>query len=305
VEGPLRSFAAALILASTLTAAPAGLAARGAAEDDGRLVVGAVQFAASQEVYRSLPSFHRAVDRALDRVETEARRRGRPLDLVVFPEYTSAFLAFSRIPPEKRRAVQANPAAHRDLIRRAVESTRRDVRVFWSETARRRGYAILAGTTLVVDGDGGFRNRALLFSRRGELVHRQDKAFPGAPEAAVLDLETGDPSAVDAFRIDGRPIVLTICRDTYHAVWERVLPPADLWIDIKANELPYTRDYYDGALPSRLPSSPTDHGLTVSLAGEMLGYRFSGPTEFLDDSERKSATGPWEENGVLVVELPY
>ncbi|MDT8296650.1 MAG: hypothetical protein RQ801_00005, partial [Spirochaetaceae bacterium] len=167
-----------------------------------------------------------------------------------------------------------------------------------------RGYAVLAGSTLVVGPNGGIRNRALLFDRNGTLQWTQDKSFPGVPETELLDLAAGRIEDAESFVVDGRHIVATICRDTYNDVWEEVLPPADLWIDIKANELPYTPEYYDEALAERLPDSPIDRGLTVSLAGEILGFRFSGPTEYLYDIGPVAGTDPWAENAILIVMYP-
>ncbi|MCK5251053.1 MAG: hypothetical protein KAJ98_13870 [Spirochaetaceae bacterium] len=284
---------------------PAVLFARADADTDGYLTVGAVQFAVSREIYSSLESFRSAVVNTLDRLEAEAALTapGRPLNLAVFPEYISAFPGLSYLSDEETSALAADPAGSRRLTARALAMAEPEVISMWKELSRERDYAILAGSTLILDTDGNMRNRALLFSAEGELIWTQDKVFPGDPEVSLLNLKTGRIDDARSFEIDGFNFVTTICRDTYHDGWEKALPEAHLWIDIKANELPYTRAYYDEALPDRLPGSPTDAGLTVSLSGKILGFVFTGPTEFMNDSGVIAATDPYEENAVLVVSL--
>lgn len=286
--------------------APSVILARADAETDRYLTVGAVQFAVSDEIYNSKESFRAAVEKTLDRLEAEAASTvpGRLLNLAVFPEYSSAFLGLSYLSGDEASALAADPAGSRPLIARALAMAEPELISLWSELSRERGYAILAGSTLILDTDGNIRNRALLFSAEGELVWTQDKVFLGAPEVNLLNLTSGRIDNARSFEINGFSFVTTICRDTYHDGWEEALPEADLWIDIKANELPYTRVYYDGALPERLPNSPTDAGLTVSLSGKILGFRFTGPTEFMDDNGIIAATNPYEKNAILVISVP-
>ena len=241
---------------------PVLLFARAEAETDRYLTAGAVQFAVSEEIYNSKESFRAAVEETLDRLEAEAASTvpGRPLNLAVFPEYTSAFLGLSYLSDKETSALAADPAGSRPLILQAIGKAEPEVFSIWKELSRERGYAILAGSTLILDTEGGIRNRALLFSAEGELVWTQDKVFPGAPEVSLLNLETGRIDNARSFEINGFSFVTTICRDTYHNEWEEALPEAHLWIDIKANEHPYTRACYDGALPERLPNSPIDAG---------------------------------------------
>jgi len=284
------------------------LSARAAAEPEKSLVTGAVQFAVSREVYTSPESFRRAIETALDNLEAEAFAIGSsPLNLAVFPEYTSAFLGLSFLSPEEITALSADPAGNRFLMSWALRMAEPQIISIWSEISRERAYAILAGSTLILDTDGNIRNRALLFSAEGELIWTQDKVFPGDPEVNLLKLKSGRISDARPFEINGYKIVTTICRDTYHQEWEKALPEAHLWIDIKANELPYTRAYYNGALAERLPNSPTGNGLTVSLSGSIMGFTFTGPTEYLKDNGKSSriisSTGAENKNAVLVIAL--
>jgi len=269
------------------------------------LTVGAVQFAVSEEVYQSMDTFRAAVEGSLYRLEAQAASifAGRKLNLAVFPEYTSAFPGLSFLSPEEIDIITTDPADNRFLIGWALRMAEPELITMWSELSRKHGYAILAGTTLILDTDGNIHNRALLFSPDGTLIWTQDKVFPGAPEVSLLKLKTGNISDAQPFDIGGFRIVTTICRDTYHEEWETALPEADLWIDIKANELPYTREYYRKALGERLPDSPTDKGLTVSLSGEILGFNFSGPTEYLNDEGVIRSTDPSERNALIILAI--
>ena len=295
-----------LFLIILLFAAPGELFSRASAESDGFFTFGAVQFAVSEEIYSSGDSFRNAVNTALDRLEAEAAvsAGSRPLDLAVFPEYTSAFLGLSYLSKTETSTLAADPAENYGLIQRAIRKAEPDILAVWSEISRERDYAILAGSTLIIDPEGRIRNRALLFSPEGELVWTQDKVFPGALELSLLNLQTGRVSDASTFDIGGFRIVTTICRDTYNPIWEQSLPDADLWIDIKANELPYTREYYSQALPARLPGSPIDIGLTVSLAGELLRFRFTGPSELMNDAGLIYSTNPYINNELMVISLP-
>ena len=288
---------------------PGILSARAAAEPENSLTIGAVQFAISEEVYNSTESFRSAVEASLNKLEIKAASTGKSsLNLAVFPEYTSAFLGLSFLSPQEINSLTADTADNRLLVGWALRMAEPQIITIWSGIARERGYAILAGTALILDTDGDIRNRALLFSPEGELIWTQDKVYPGAPEVNLLNLKTGKIFDAYPFEINGFKIVTTICRDTYHQEWEEALPEADLWIDIKANELPFTREYYDKALPERLPDSPTDAGLTVSLSGEILGFSFTGSTEYLVDDGFSSSiietTDPYKENAVLILNIP-
>lgn len=282
---------------------PEALGARSASEDDGFLTIGAIQFAVSREVYSSTDSFRTALIRALDTVEAQAVDDGVFPDLIVFPEYTSAFLGLSVLSDEQIAAFAADPAGNRRIVAEAISRTNQDMMDIWMEISAAKPYAILTGSHLNVDSKGNIRNRALVFDS-GQIIWSQDKVFPGLPEIRILQLTTGVVEDAIAFEVDGFSIVTTICRDTYNEIWETTLPEADLWIDIKANELVYTQEYYDEALTARLPGSPIDRGLTVSLSGEILGFRFTGPTEYLYNSGPIAGTDPYAENAVLVLRLP-
>lgn len=223
----------------------------------GALTLGAVQFEVSPSVYEDSESFEREVEYWLDACDRA--------DLVIFPEYTSTFTA----------AFISSDISLESIIS-SSDRVRSYLDQFWGAQAEERGIWILAGTYLEGE-DGQLYNTALLYSPQGECVLAQRKCFLGDPEIHY-GLSPGSMEIAKPFSIHGIDIALTICRDTYHKEWDTHFPNADFWIDIKANELPYSEEYYHGALPSRLPASPVNKGLTVSLVGSMLDYNFQGLT---------------------------
>jgi predicted amidohydrolase len=233
-------------------------------EAPGEITIAAVQLHVAPELYVQPGAFSEHARRLMSAAGAA--------DLYVFPEYAAAFLGLRRL-----RGESAGDVPSRAEVVRAARSAEPQIHALWARLAAERGAYILAGTALVARGDRLY-NRALLYAPDGRLVWWQDKAFPGAPETELLQLDRGSPDDASSFTIGGVRIAVTICRDTYHKLWETRFPNADVWIDIKANELPYTEEYYRGALPARLPNSPVDSGLTVSLVGSVFGYTFSGPS---------------------------
>ena len=273
---------------------------------DRTLVVAAIQFAVSPEIVESPDTYRLALEASLD--DLNRLTGDNPVDLVVFPEYCSAFLGWAFLNDRERDELIRNPAGSRSLIVEAVQKAEPFLETIWGNLARKHDLAILAGTALVAEesADGSeteIYNRAHLYSADGELVWTQDKVFPGLPEESILGLETGEAADAVPFEIDDQSVVVTICRDTYNEVWESRFDNADLWIDIKANELPYTDEYYDAALAERLEDSPIDRGLTVSLAGHFLGYRFTGITEYFVDDKSVASTRPVAPGAIMVVSI--
>jgi len=211
-------------------------------------------------------------------------------DMVIFPEYTSAFTA----------SFIAADSSFPEVLR-ASEDVRAYLDGFWGREARERGIWILAGTYLEGE-NGSLYNTALLYSPAGDCVRTQRKCFLGDPEKDY-GLSAGAMSDVKTFRVEEIEMALTICRDTYNSLWENHFTRGDIWVDIKANELNYSKEYYSGALPSRLPHSPVDKGLTVSLVGEFLGYRFEGKTLLHHNAEIDLATASFTKGSVLLLPL--
>lgn len=238
------------------------------------LVVGAVQFEVSPEIYQSGESFRTAIEEKIALLD-EA-------DFIIFPEYTSVYAGYLFV---------------NNLSREEITRTAPRVKEFldkeWGALAKKYNKYILAGTYYAVEGDKIF-NRALIYGPKGALFHYQDKVYLGAIEENEIGIDEGDINQAVPFTIKGKTFFLTICRDTYNESWESIVPPVDLWIDIKANELPYTQEYYNEALPSRLPNSSADLGLTVSLTGSIGGYKFEGYSSLRNDQNQLQATTSYE-----------
>ncbi len=238
------------------------------------LVIGAVQFEVSPQIYSSGEAFRQAIEDKIIRLD-EA-------DFIIFPEYTSVYAGYLFINSLSREEITRTEPKVREFLDRE-----------WGRLARKYGKYILAGTYYAVEGDKIY-NRALIYGPEGALYHTQDKVFLGDIEINAVGLDRGDIDNAVPFTIRGKTFFLTICRDTYNEAWDSIVPPVDLWIDIKANELPYTREYYSGALPSRLPESQADLGLTVSLTGSIGGYVFEGYSTLQNDYNELKATSRYD-----------
>jgi hypothetical protein len=238
------------------------------------LVIGAVQFEVSPQIYSSGETFRKAIEDKIISLE-EA-------DFIIFPEYTSVYAGYLFI-----------NSLNREEITRTGPQVKEFLDKEWGALAQKYNKYILAGTYYAVENDKIY-NRALIYGPEGALFHYQDKVFLGDIEIDSIGLDRGKISDAEPFVIKGKTFFLTICRDTYHDEWDSVVPPVDLWIDIKANELPYTDEYYSGALPSRLPESEADLGLTVSLTGSIGGYRFEGYSSLRNDMDQLQATSRYD-----------
>jgi predicted amidohydrolase len=264
-------------------AAVAGPAVRPAAQPARELRVAAVQFGLSAADLASREAFRGHVQRLVERCLAH-----RP-DLILFPEYTSAFLALlpyggcireAATVEEAFREVRARePQAGslRALLLLNAELAERSARELFGSLARRYRVAIGAGTYFASAGLAGepprLVNRAVVFDARGRLLHVQDKAFLTPFEQEALGVEPGRLEEAATFLLKGRRIGLTICRDTFFAEWERVLAGAELWVDLQANGEPYTaevRERFQLALPARLQGGNVPYGLSVCLTGELL-----------------------------------
>ena len=210
-------------------------------------------------------------------------------DLYIFPEYTTAaaFLSWLESPED---ITPEGLAGHLGDWNRQIYS-------FWLDLALETGSYILAGTTLV-EKKGKIYNRALIFSP-DSLFYSQDKVFLGDPEKD-LGLSPGEYAGVELFTIKGVKIGLTICRDTYNSVWSDVFRDIDLWIDIKGNELPYTEEYFDQALPARLREHEgCPLGLTLCVTGPLLNFRFNGFSSLIRKDEILKITDTPDGYGVI------
>jgi predicted amidohydrolase len=162
---------------------------------------------------------------------------------------------------------------------------------------------VLAGTRFARARDGSLRNRVVVYGPDGRVAYTQDKVYLTEFERDVLGLEAAPLGAARGFRIHGYQIGVTICRDTFFEEWEELFEGFDLWIDVKANGVPFTaeeRARFLRALPARLAPAHVRYGMTVCLTGGLLDLLWEGESswirtdgkgiEFLDraDSPRES-----------------
>jgi predicted amidohydrolase len=262
--------------------------------------VAAVQLEVTPALYGSVESFTAAVTGPALRAVQE-----RHPDLIIFPEYTCAFLALSPyswalkgstdFADFSRRISQAHPRSGglTGLLAEQAPRVEETVKAVFSDLARRSGAAIVAGTYFALQPSGRrgvpgeLRDRAVVFTADGTLAYTQDKVFLTDFEREVLGISPGKMeeafpfrvSAGNGSRLDGALAFLTICRDTFFPEWEKGARGADLWIDIKANGVPFTAEEREGfrdAIPARLSGSGVPQGMTVCLEGRILDLFWEG-----------------------------
>ena len=260
-----------------------------------------VQFEISQEILASGNSYREALEKAM----TEAMAEG-PADLVIFPEYLGVFaslLPYSSYLKEARpfQDVWADIAAGNpglstltDLFIRQSDETGTFLDEIWSHLSRKYSVYILSGSRFFYDAQSkGLYNQAVVFNPRGEIVYKQNKYFLTEFEEAILGLKPGDISDIRGFSVKDHLIRLTICRDTFLKKWESLYREGFLWIDIKANGVPYTPDQaeiFRRALPARLTSTPIPYGITACLTGEFLDLLWQGQSSIIYNNQKDSVT---------------
>lgn len=256
----------------------------------------AVQLCVDPGMYASASSFSEGIHSLV----ASAVSRYRP-DLIVFPEYTGVFAAAvstglgpledSRgLPgllehPEKVLGVlDPGAVSAPDFFARHDPSVLLD-QVFGAAAAF-HGIHIIAGTYFApvpvagVSGPGTrVVNRAVVYGPDGKRVYEQDKVFLTPFEEELLGLAPGTLDAVRTFAINGVELGLTVCRDSFFPDWENHFSGIDLWIDIKANGVPFDSEQeavFRRALPARIASSGVPAGMTVCLTGRFFGLMWEG-----------------------------
>ncbi|MCX7041003.1 MAG: hypothetical protein NT005_17965, partial [Spirochaetes bacterium] len=272
------------------------------------LRVAVVQLRIDESTYSSVESFRGIVTTAVEKAVDEAPEGCRP-DLIVFPEYTSVFLALLPYEDDLRGAESvADGLARLSAADRKIGSLRQVflgqasmvqdlVCEVFGSLARQYGVAIVAGTAFArvagegTDADGGaggtveLRNRAFVFGRDGRLAYTQDKVYLTEFETDVAGLSPGRVVEAAPFAIAGARIGLTLCRDTFFDAWEERFRGLDLWIDMKANGVPFTAEEREGfarALPARLPGAGVRHGITACLVGRYLDLAWEGESSVIE-----------------------
>jgi predicted amidohydrolase len=274
--------------AAVLLALLCGPASPPAAASPGGLRVAAVQLRVTAADLASRAAYAALIQEAVQRCLPFAP------DLILFPEYTSAFLALlpyggriqgvQSLEEALHRVLQREPLAHdlRELFLLNSALAERSLRELFGGLARRYGVAIGAGTWFApVDAGGrvGLVDRAVIFDSSGTELYAQDKVFLTPFEEEALGLLPGRLTDARTFLLKGSRLALTICRDSFFEEWDALLAGAELWVDLKANGEPFTqaaRQSFQRALPARLRESGVPYGLTVCLTGELAGLAWEG-----------------------------
>jgi predicted amidohydrolase len=266
-----------LIVGSTSTAA-----------DSQVLRVAAVQLKIQQSDLRSFSAFRSRIEALVMRcMDFEP-------DLIVFPEYTSVFLALIPYYPVILESQSAEDGLSRinardplingfrdlflinsGLVERAMEEV-------FASLARRHGVAIIPGTYFAWierDQEAALVNRLVVYDHSGTITYTQDKVFLTPFEEQLLEISPGVLEQAEPIVLQGQRIGITICRDTFFSDWLQVLSGVDLWIDIKANGALYTqeeRQRFLRAVPARISEGDIPYGLTVCLTGSLLDMVWEG-----------------------------
>lgn len=279
------------------------------------VTIAAVQYRVSEERYASIDRFRASVERLVAEAVHELGA-----ELVVFPEYINVFLIAARYPdavaeaetlPEALAAVgDGEPVALPELIGRSAPWIVHEASALWSELADEYDVTIVAGTLFAPADRNGrpeLRNRLLIFEPGGRLRYTQDKVYLTTVEAVGLGLRAGAIEAAEPIVMNGLEIGFTICRDTYFPTWHGPLDGVDVWIDLRANGEPYSREVYERfllTLPERVVQSGAVAGVNASLTGELLGFVWAGPSYAVDASGRRiAATERPVGTGLVAIEL--
>ena len=294
----------------------------GKPESGEKFTISAVQFSVEEDLYRSEKRFYRHVE-AIIRREVE---QNRP-DLIVFPEYTSVFLALmpyyetvaaaESLEEGITRLYKKYPGVTsvRSIFLNDTDVFRRMDRI-WGSLADDWDLFIAAGTAFVPEEDGsgkvGLRNRLFLYGPEGGLEYTQDKVYLTEFETEVVGVDSGSPDEARLVDLRGLPFAFTICRDTFFEVWEDRFEDAYVWLDVKANGTKYDEDQarnFETALPERIASSPVPFGITVCLTGSFLDLFWEGESSIVrntgDDVELIEKSERPDTQDILRISIPF
>ncbi|WP_041401543.1 nitrilase-related carbon-nitrogen hydrolase [Salinispira pacifica] len=259
--------------------------------------IAGIQLEISPELYASEAHFISEMDQQISGLlEKEAA------DLIVFPEYTSAFFPAFMLPNRILTSEQATLdqiAAHirnrfpaesiRDFL--VSQSSRDTMDRIWGGLARKHSVAILAGSYFAAHpGSRGteLRNRSILYNHHGNAVYSQDKVYLTEFERSILGLTPGRLWEARPIEYRGHTLAVTICRDSFFPAWEERLGKVDFWIDIKANGTEYDAEQaevFAEALPRRILDGPAEEGMTVCLTGNFLELFWEGYSSVIRESD--------------------
>lgn len=261
------------------------------------LRIAGIQLEISAELYSSEAHFIREIDKKI----TEILER-EPADLLVFPEYTSAFFPAFQLPGHRLSGEHATLEDIASHIRRSfpvesmqefliASSSRELLDRIWGGLTRKHSVAILAGSYFAVHtGTLGpeLRNRSILYNARGKGVYSQDKVYLTDFERSIVGLSPGRMWEARPIEFRGHSLGVTICRDSFFPAWEEQLGNVDFWIDIKANGTEYDAEQariFADALPKRILDGPAEQGMTVCLTGNFLELFWEGYSSVIAEQE--------------------
>ena len=263
-------------------------------------VVG-IQLRIDEEMYESLEAFSQAIEIPIRNALSTSKARDQHHLLLVFPEYTSAFLALIPYYEYVRRSGSVSEALAKIMAadRRidsvqslfAVNSSRVEEAMdyVWGGLARAYGVTLVAGTRFVLD-EGELRNALVIYGPDGERRYEQDKVYLTDFEVDIVGLSPGSVNAALPFELGGFGIAFTVCRDTFFAAWDEKFAGAEYWIDIKANGTEFDAEEsarFQRALPVRIAESDPTRGMTVCLTGMFLDLFWQGRSfTVFQDAER-------------------
>lgn len=257
------------------------------------LKVAAVQLEITERTYFSVLDFKNE----MESVVKEAVDTFHP-DLIIFPEYTSVFLAVTPygrwlgkgLTSEeifaKVRENDTSLRSIRDVLVRQAPFVEEQISL-WGDLSSRYGVAILGGTYFALEG-GKLTNRLFIYDDKGDRVYEQDKFFLTDFEEDIAGLSPGAQEEPEGYYLNGKKIVFTICRDTFLDRWEEIYDGSNLWIDIKANGEAYgeeQEELFSRALPARLEDSAVPYGATVCMTGSFLELFWEGESSFIGKTE--------------------
>jgi hypothetical protein len=286
---------------------------------DSEIVVAGIQFKTDESVYESLESFSQAVEREIQRTLGSYTGESRP-DIVVFPEYTSVFVALTPYYGEIKRSASISEAL--DAIRRRNPSIT-GIRRFFLEQAGRVGRELdgvwgalarkydifLLGGTYFAERSGELVNLLVVYDRNGKRLYEQQKAYPTEFELDIVGLEPGSLGEAELWEVDGAYVAATICRDTFFDSWNTKFKEADYWIDIKASGTEFTAEEasrFMRALPERIGDTGVEGGMTVCLTGSYLELFWEGRSftvSYLDGAATVEASAPNHTDGALLLDV--
>ncbi len=300
------------------------LAAAQAAAGPPALRVAAVQLRVEAPLLASAGTFAAHVEGLV------AQAQGFAPDLIVFPEYSSVFLALLPYYREihssstvleglqRIRAREPMVRSLRDLFLLNSGLARRTMEQIFGPLAERYGVPILAGSYFAWDnreGEVRLVNRAVLFGVDGRVAYSQDKVFLTPFEQELLGVAAGRLEDAAPFPLRGPAgprVGVTICRDTFFGQWQERLAGSLLWVDIKANGERFNAEEQERflrALPARIAEGEVPYGLTVCLVGNILDMLWEGESSLVRGDARGGfeflarAADPAAEQ-VLLLEIP-